>query len=187
MSAIVQTMTADDLLAMKRDGYRYDLVKGELRRMSLAGGEHGILIARFTAALVNTVDADNLGIVFGAETGFKLASDPDTVLGPDVAFIARDRVPKGKFSAKYWDVVPDLVVEVVSPSDRYTEVDEKVAEYLAAGVRVVIVLNPRRKSAAVHRGDLTVRIFQENETLLCEDVVPGFKLDLAKLFASEQE
>src|SRR5436190_23291136 len=119
---ITHPITADALYSMPDDGYRYDLIKGELKRMSPAGGKHGIIIANLTAEIVQHVRHHNLGIVFGAETGFKLGSSPDTVLGPDIAFIRRDRIPAGEYSEKFWAMPPDLVVEVLSPGDSRREI-----------------------------------------------------------------
>src|SRR5437868_14984892 len=117
MSTTIQTMTADELFLMKDDGFRYDLVKGELRKMSPAGGEHGAIIVRLTVALGQYVEENDLGVVFGAETGFKLASNPDTVLGPDVAFVSNEKIPPTGIPVAYWQGAPDLAVEVISRSE----------------------------------------------------------------------
>ena len=93
MTTIKSLMTAGELLYMPDDGFRYELVKGELLRMAPAGSEHGVTVMNITLPLAVFVKAHNLGIVFGAGTGFKIASDPDTVRAPDVAFVHRDRVP----------------------------------------------------------------------------------------------
>jgi Uma2 family endonuclease len=115
-------VTADEVLLMPKDGFRYDLVKGELRRISLPGGRHGIVGMRFGIALGAFVEEHDLGELFAAETGFKLESDPDTALGPDLAFVSDERIPSGEFSEKHWAVAPDLVLEVVSPGNTRREI-----------------------------------------------------------------
>lgn len=124
-STITRSVTADELLAMPDDGYRYELVKGELIQMSPPGEEHGSVAMRLAARLYFYVEEYNLGVVYAAETGFKLESDPDTVRAPDVAFLSRARrEPAGRVDG-YWSGAPDLAVEVLSPDDRRRKVDEK--------------------------------------------------------------
>ena len=137
MTTTLQRSTASELFEMPDDGFRYELVKGELRRMSPSGGEHGATVVNITLLLGQHVKADKLGICFGAETGFKIASDPDTVRAPDVAFIRRERIPESGLPRKFWPGAPDLAVEVLSPGDTRREVDEKVADWLEAGARGV--------------------------------------------------
>src|SRR5688572_2615564 len=133
MASTHTLMTADQLAALPDDGQRHELVAGELRTMSPSGGGHGRLAARFTISLGQHVRAHHLGEVLAAETGFLLATDPDTVRAPDVAFVSSERAgPLGDVMG-YWPVAPDLVVEVISPNDRYTEVKEKVATWLEHG------------------------------------------------------
>jgi len=130
MTTIKSLMTAGELLYMPDDGFRYELVKGELLRMAPAGSEHGVTVMNITLPLAVFVKAHNLGIVFGAGTGFKIASDPDTVRAPDVAFVHRDRVPESGIPKSFWPGAPDLAVEVVSPNDTKAEVEDKVGEGL---------------------------------------------------------
>ena len=107
-------MTAAELIRLPRGRHRYELVKGELLTMSPSGEEHGAVIVNLTLLLGQYVKANNLGVLYAAETGFKLESDPDTVLAPDLAFIRRERV--GIRSKGYRCGAPDLAVEVLSPS-----------------------------------------------------------------------
>src|SRR6185503_12857780 len=120
------SVTADQLLEMPDDGLRRELVRGEVRVMTPAGSQHGRIAAQILVRLSVYVAERGLGTVYAAETGFKLASDPDTVRGPDVAFVTRERAEAVGDTEKYWPGAPDLVVEVLSPDDRYHEVDEKV-------------------------------------------------------------
>jgi Uma2 family endonuclease len=131
-------VTADELLAMPAGmGKRYELVAGELRVMSPSGWRHGSVISRLSARLATYVEQHDLGITFGAETGFKLASNPDTVRAPDVSFIGKKNLPKREPKDGFWPGPPDLAVEVLSPGDRTGEVDEKIEAWLAAGCAAV--------------------------------------------------
>ena len=182
MGRTSQSISADALRQMPGDGYRYDLIRGELKRMSPASGVHGILASRADFVIRQHVEAEDLGEVFGAETGFKLENNPDTVLAPDVAFIRKDRLPKGEFPEGYWTIAPDLVIEIISPGDRPGDVEEKVELYLAAGVRAVWLFYPRTRTVTVRRSHSTLHL-TEKDMLVGEDIVPGFRCPLEKIFA----
>src|SRR5690606_28195581 len=140
-------VTADELLAMPTGmGKRCELVEGELREKSPAGWRHGKVTVRLTSRLDAHVEANDLGVVFGAETGFRLASDPDTVRAPDISFISKQKLPEQEPSEGFWPGAPDLAVEVLSPSDRTGEVDEKIEAWLEAGCAAVWVVNPKSKT-----------------------------------------
>ena len=182
MAVQPKLMTADELLRLPRDGQRHELVKGELRTMPPAGFEHGKSTSILDSSLRPYVSSKNLGEVVTGEVGFRLATDPDTVRAPDVAFVRRERVLEAGRVTGYWPGAPDLVVEVISPNDLYTEVEDKVAEWLEYGARLVFVVNPRRRTVAVHRPDRPLRVLTIDETLNGEDVVPGWTLPLRELF-----
>jgi Uma2 family endonuclease len=116
------------------------------------------------------------------DVGFRLTTDPDTVRAPDVAFIRIERLLEVGSPRGYWSGAPDLVVEVVSPSDLYTEVDEKVAEWLEYGAQVVLVVNPRRRSVAEHRPSRPVRVLTEDDVLDGGEVIPGWSVRVGDLF-----
>jgi Uma2 family endonuclease len=175
-------MTAEDLLRMPDDGYRYELVRGELRKMAAAGHRHGRVAINVTTPLDQHVRAHNLGIVYAAETGFKLASNPDTVRAPDVAFVRRARVEAVSDIEGYWPGAPDLAVQVVSPSDIYSEVVEKILEWLDAGTRMIIVVNPRKRSVTVYRSRSEIVVLGENDVLDGGDVVPGWSMPVRDVF-----
>jgi Uma2 family endonuclease len=119
-----------------------------------------------------------------AATGFQLAWTPDTVRAPAVDFVRRDRCPVGEAAEGYFQGAPDLAIEVVSPSDLYTEVDEKVGQWLEHGTRMVLVINPRRRTVAVHRPGRDVRILGVEDTLDSEDIVPGWTMAVRDLSGS---
>src|SRR6185312_13736217 len=140
-------VTADELLAMPTGmGKRYELVAGELRVMSPAGWRHGKITSRLNSWLHSYVEQQGLGIVFGAETGFRLASDPDTVRAPDISFVAKRNIPEQEPKDGFWPGAPDLAVEVLSPGDRTGEVDEEIEAWLAAGCTAVWIINPKLKT-----------------------------------------
>jgi Uma2 family endonuclease len=186
MSVATKAVTADELFMMSNDDFRYELVKGELVKMSPTGGKHGILTIRLGAALVQHVEANNLGEAFGAETGFILSTKPDTVRAPDVAFVSRERIPPGDFPEKFWPGAPDLAVEVLSPSDTLYGVEEKIEEYLEAGVKLVWIVNPKKRTITIYQPNIEPQILTEADTLDGRDVVPGFQYVLKRLFSTSR-
>lgn len=182
MTALTQAMTADQLLKLPRDEGRCELVKGELIRMSPASARHGQITGCLHSALHAHVAARGLGVVCAAETGFLLARDPDTVRGPDVSFVARERIPAGGVPEGYWPFAPDLAAEVISPGDTVEQVESKVQEYLAAGTRAVWVVHPKTQSVTVYRSLAEIRVVTGGEFLDGGEVVPGFRIRVSQLF-----
>lgn len=178
-----QEMTFEDLMHLPEDGYRHELTKGELLTMIPTGGQHGLLALRLGGALAAHIDRHQLGLTCAAETGFILSRQPDTVRAPDVSFISRDRVPSQGVPEGYWDLAPDLAVEVVSPSDSASDVRVKIREFLEAGTHLVWVVYPRLQVVEVHYPSGQVRVLGERDVLDGEDVVAGFSYSLAELFA----
>lgn len=175
-------MTADDLLAIGDDECRYDLIEGELFQMSPASPKHGAVVHQFSTSLGVYLRANPIGEAYAAESGFRLARDPDTVLAPDAAFVRSDKVPPEDQQDGFWEVVPDLVVEVISPSDTVRYLVDKVAAYLEAGVIVVITIDPKRRSLGVHTQDGIMRTVRETDVLELPDVLPGFSLPVSEIF-----
>ncbi|MBM4031128.1 MAG: Uma2 family endonuclease [Planctomycetes bacterium] len=174
--------TAEDLLAMPDDGFRYELIQGEIRKMSPAGIRHGRVAGRLARLLGQHVFLNNLGETLIAEPSFRLSRDPDTVRVPDIAFIRAERLRGWDDREACWPGAPDLAVEVVSPSDTRDEVDEKVMAWLDAGAPMVWVVNPARRTVAVHRGSTNVTTLSENDDLDGQDVVPGFRCPVSEIF-----
>jgi Uma2 family endonuclease len=183
MNTETGVMTAEELLRRPDDGSRYELLHGELRKMPPCGHQHGRLAAKLTASLLQHVEARSLGSVYAAETGFKLDSNPDHVRAPDVAFVRRERVLAVGDVQGFWPGAPDLAVEVISPTDSYADVDDKVLDWLNAGTRLVIVVNPRNRTVRVSRSLNEVRVLGESDTLEAQDVIPGWSLSVRDLFA----
>jgi Uma2 family endonuclease len=183
MSTITHRMTAEDLLRMPDDGFRYELVKGELKKMAPAGHVHGRIVVNISTPLDQYVRANRLGAVYAAETGFKLASDPDVVRAPDVAFIRQSRVEEIGDIQGYWPGAPDLAIEVISTYDSYNDVEEKVFDWLEAGTRMVVVVNPRKKSVTVYRSLTQITVLTGSDVLEGGEVVPGWSLPVPDIFA----
>jgi len=182
MSTETKVTTADELLRMPDDGVRRELIHGGVKTMAPAGHQHGKIAQRLAALLWYYVTAHKLGEVYAAETGFKLASNPDHVRAPDAPFIRRERVLAVGEAEGFWPGAPDLAVEVVLPTDSFTEVEEEVFDWLDAGTRAVLVVNPKTRSVTVYRSVNDVRVLGENDSLSVEDVVPGWSLLVRDLF-----
>jgi Uma2 family endonuclease len=182
MTVNSKLMTADELAQLPDDGLRHELVRGELRTMPPTGLDHADRENVLGGALGFYVRAHRLGRVYTGDPGFRLTTNPDTVRAPDVAFVRRDRLPEGRSPLGYFNGAPDLAVEVISPNDRYTEVNEKVAEWLEHGAQLVFVVDPRRQSVAVHRPGQPIRVFGIDDVLDGEDVVPGWTMAVRDLF-----
>jgi Uma2 family endonuclease len=178
-------MTADELLLLPDDGKRYELICGELHAMARAGGEHGY-VAIEAAYRLRTFLAQHPnagGVLFAAETGFRLTRGPDTVRAPDVAYVSEARRAQALVPG-YPEMAPDLVVEVVSPNDTAGEIQRKVDQWLAAGVRLVWVLYPSTRSALAYRADGTARLLHADDELTGDPVLPGFSCRLGELFGA---
>ena len=182
MTVTHRPITADELLQMPEDGVRRELVEGEVREMAPAGNIHGRIAVRVAAPLFRYVEENDLGVVFAAETGFKIGSNPDTVRAPDAAFVRRERVEEVGEVEGYWPGAPDLAVEVVSPNDSYAEVEEKAAAWLLAGTRAVVVVEPRTRTVTVRFSRTEIRVLTEGDVLDVGGVVPGWKLPVAEIF-----
>jgi Uma2 family endonuclease len=176
-----QHITTAEQLAQATGLGRCELVRGELVMMSPSGFQHGRIVAQLTHALVQHVKEGRLGIVTGAETGFRLGRDPDTVRAPDVALVRAERVPPVEPSG-FFEGAPDLAVEVLSPGDRVGEVSAKIQDWLAAGCRLVWVVDPGTRTVTQYRSRSEIALLTAAETLAGGDVVPGFSLPVAEIF-----
>ena len=184
MSTGIQLMTADELLTMPDDGFCYELIKGDLIKVSPPPGyEHGLVTMNIAGPLYEYIKSKDLGKVYAAETGFLLEQNPDTVRAADVAFIRRERIEKAGPVKGYWKGAPDLAVEVLSPRDTIGRVEGKVAEWLGAGTRAVWVVSPTMHSVTVYRSLTDIEVLTENDTLDGGDVVSGFQISIAEIFA----
>ena len=181
MSESTDLVTAEELARLPDDGYRYELVEGRLIRMSPVSFDHGRIVMRMGFLLSRHLEQYPVGVI-GTEIGFKLASNPDTVRGPDIAFIKNERVPsRGK--SGYIKGAPDLVIEVLSLDDRPRDTREKTDEYLAQGVPLVVVLDPDKRTASTFRpGIASIVLRSQSDVLNLSDVLAGFHGRLREIF-----
>ena len=184
MTTARKLMTADDLLALPDDGKRHELVSGELIEMPSPGVMHGIVVDNFSWLIGGFVRRNNLDFVSTSEVGIYIEQDPDTVRAADYALISRRRIAAPIPTRGYvFGLVPDLVVEVVSPDYRATTVESKTRMWLDAGVRLVLTAYIAEQAIVASRDDGTVQRFSVNDTLTADPVLPGFTCPVADIFA----
>ena len=150
--------------------------------MAPAGYEHGRVTMNLSWRIMQHVRPRKLGVVLTAETGFIIKRDPDTVRAPDVAFITAARADAARALRGYFPGAPDLAVEVISPSDAFSDVEEKVFEWLDAGTLAVVVVDPRRRRVTLNRSKGDIRVLGETETLDLSFVLPEFSVLVGDLF-----
>ena len=182
MSEVTRLVTAEELERMPDDPFnRYELVEGRLVRMSPVSFDHARIVARLIFLLQRHLDGTRVGLVV-TEMGFTLASNPDTVRAPDIAFLRSDRLP-ARGTRGFPEQSPDAVIEVLSPDDRTSEMRRKVAEYLTQGVEVVVVIDPKDATATTFRPTTPpVTLREEDELLDLGDVIPGCHCRLREIF-----
>jgi Uma2 family endonuclease len=179
-------MSADELFLYDAPGRRTELVEGRLMVREPAGLDHGRLAARLAAMLVahtTPVDQPPLGVVLVGDPGFWIGTSPDTVRAPDVAFVTRERWPSTD-THRFGAFAPDMAIEIRSPSDRGGAVLFKVGQWLNAGVSVVWVVDPQRRTAQHFDADGTITILGEHDTLNGAPVLPGLLIPLPTLWAA---
>lgn len=177
------SMTAEQLLLLPDDGMRHELVSGTLTTLPPYGALHGSVVCELTLCLARHIQDHQLGVGFGAEAGFLLARDSDTVRAPDAAFVRTSRIPAGGIPQRgFFPGAPDLAVEVVSPGDTVSEVEEKVQDWLTHGTQEVWVVSPRARTVAVHSSSSGIRVFMASEHLISPALLPGFACLVAELF-----
>ncbi|MGH7570374.1 MAG: Uma2 family endonuclease [Gemmatimonadota bacterium] len=179
--AIEGLLTLEEYERLPDDGYRDELVRGRLVREPLPGGIHDWVAGNLFRSLDRYAEQHSLGHV-AFDTGFLLSRDPPTVRGPDVAFLAWERIPSEGPPKGFWETAPDLAVEVLSMSNRAAEINDKVLEYLGAGTRLVWVVDPETRCVTVYRSRKDVQVLTTDDALDGADVLPGFRLPLSELF-----
>jgi len=182
MATVTTLMTAEEYAQLPDIGQPSELVRGRLILMNLPYPRHGEICLNVGATLREFVKKNRLGRIIGNDSGIITERDPDTVRGPDVAYYSYNRVPQGTLPLHYLDAAPELAFEVLSPSDRWSDVLAKVAEYLAAGVCEVCVLDPASETAQVFCQDKPSRTVTADEDLAFPDVLAGFSVRVAELF-----
>ena len=171
-------MTAEELFNLDDDSHRHELVKGELLTMSLPKHLHARVCAKLIMILGTYVEANHLGEVW-ADSGFKLESNPDTVIGPDLSFTAKHRLTS--LPTGYVPGPPDLAVEVRSPGDRRGKVERKSTMWLDFGISSLWLVNPLKRTVEVFHADGQRWLFHEHDELV-DDTVPGFRVPVSRIF-----
>ena len=161
-----------------------ELIRGKVVPVCRPNSEHGVLMTELAARLWNHVKDKKLGKVFSGDSGVYLERNPDTVRGPDVFYLRAERLPDGRVPEQYMEVAPDLCVEIISPNDTWSDMNEKVDMYFAAGVALVWVIDPRTRKAHVYKHGRDARIIPSGGALSGEDILPNFTLKLEDLFAA---
>ena len=182
MAIATTIMTADELLRMPHSGQRYELVRGELISMSPASRKHGRIAAHIVAKLHNFVENHDLGEVHSSETGFTIDTNPDTVRAPDASFVTKARIDALGETEGFFPGAPDLAVEVISPNDLYSQVADKALAWLRAGTKMVIVIDPNKKTATIYRDLDDIVMLTDNQTIEGNSLLPGWSLSLNDLF-----
>lgn len=174
-------ITADEFWDMEFDAPA-ELVQGEVLEVTRPGARHGYLCVSISSLLQNWASATGVFIVIGNDAGVITQRDPDTVRGPDVLVIRKDRLPGQKIPSGWLTVSPDVVVEVLSPSDQWPLLLDKVAEYLETGVLEVWVVEPEEKSIHVFGQESAPRILKSGDVLASDKILPGFSAQVEKVF-----
>lgn len=174
-------LTERDLARLPDDGFRHELQAGLLVAEPIPFPRHAQVQARLIALLDGFARPRGLGQVLG-DGGFLLASNPDTVRGPDVAFVTRERWASSTDRGRFFRGAPDLAVEVLSPSNRAGEIRAKVADYLAAGARLVWIVDPKRRTVTIHETLLAPRRLGPQDVLDGGEVLPAFSIPVEAVF-----
>ncbi len=183
MTSSTKSYTANDLANLADDGQSYELVRGELRTMTPARFEHGVIGLNLAMTLRVFVKANKMGKVVNADTGFFIESKPDTVRAPDVAFVSQKRIAKLGVPKKFFPGPPDLAVEVVSPSDPMDEVIEKAELWIKTGTEMVWVVSPDKKIITVIRKEADSVLLTDKDILQGEPTLPGFQIPVQEIFS----
>ena len=181
-TAGVRPMTADELFKLPKDEARGELIQGVFYPAMPTGGRHGEIEARLARRLGNIVEPLGLGTVMTGDPGIVLERGPDTVRAPDVAYFTPERLPPETDITRFLDAVPDLAVEIVSPSNRPSEIREKAEMWTSFGARLVWVVWPETMTVDVYRPEESVVTLGAEDTLTGEDVLPEFSCPVREVF-----
>ena len=180
-TAETKLMTADELLRLPRGmGKKYELIRGVLIEKMPTGDPHGDSVARASSLIFTYTEDHDYGVVRTGEPGYRLERGPDTVRGPDVAWIAPGRIPEG--IQGYPELAPDLAVEVKSPSSSSPEMAAKAQMWLCYGSKIALVLDPDTTTATIYRPNTEPVVLTENDKLEVDDLLPGFSVEVWRLF-----
>ena len=175
-------MTVDEFLVATLPEKKAELVRGEVHLIPPAGASHGRAGANLVFLLTSYVRQHALGSVFGDGVGYELTEFPHTVRVPDASFVRSDRLPPGGLRPGIFKFPPNLAIEVLSPSERASELEEKLRDYMLAGTTLIWIVDPVRRTIMTVSSDAPVRWLSEGETLDGGEVIPGFSCAVADVF-----
>ena len=181
-TTLTKLLTADDLLRLYSEGVRGELIRGVLHETMPTGHERGRIVTNLTILMGVFIKPRKLGGLTASDAGVWLERDPDTVREPDIAYFSAERIPLDVRITGYAEVPPDLVVEIVSPSDSPREVNDKAWMWLSYGVRLVWVVQPESRTVDVYGPGRAVVTLNEGDTLDGMDVLPGFTCAVREVF-----
>ena len=182
MTTKPKLITADELLELHSKGVRGELIQGVLCEIMSVGGQHGEIAAMLISMLMNIVRTQRLGRVTGTDAGVLLGGNPGIVREPDVAFFSVEKLPLDTVVTGYYEVIPDLVVEIASPGDTNVQSHDKARMWLSFGVPMVWEVLPGRRSVNVHQLNRPIAVLEEDDTLDGGDVLPGFSCQVREIF-----
>ena len=177
-----KSLTAEDLLRLDSKGVKGELIRGEFCETMSVGGEHGEVVMKLGFLMGSVVIPGRLGRLTGSDAGVILERDPDTVREPDAAFISAARLPLTERVTSYYEIIPDLVVEIASPSDSRREVNDKARMWHNCGVPLVWAAYPETRTIDVHRADGSIITLRENDVLDGGEILPGFAVPVRDIF-----
>jgi Uma2 family endonuclease len=175
-------LTVEEFLGLSLPEGKAELVRGEVRVTPPPGAPHGVAAINLVVALSVYAKARGLGRVFGDNFGYELVRLPRTVRVPDGSFVASHRLPENGVGPGVLRIAPDLVIEVLSPSETASELEEKLDDYTLAGTHLIWVVDPVRRTVTVIASSAAVKWLREGESLDGGDVIPGFALPVAEIF-----
>lgn len=161
---------------MKHKNYEY--VNGKLEKKSMPNAKHSGIAGRLTGELFIYLKKHKIGRVY-PEAHFQIGADKRV---PDVAFVSAERIPSDGEPQKFWSFAPDLAIEIVSPTDFYQDVLDKIDEYFKAGVKQVWLINPEKENLTVYFSFDETKVFSKTDFLSCEEILPKFRLKLSDIF-----
>ncbi|MBX3448340.1 MAG: Uma2 family endonuclease [Planctomycetaceae bacterium] len=178
------TLTAEEFFADESSGAWSELVRGRVVTLCPPGAQHGAICTNVVYELMSFLEEHALGRGICNNCGVITERDPDTVRGPDIAYYSFDRIPPGPAPTGYPTVSPDLIFEVLSTNDSTREMTVKVGEYLATGVRAVVLVNPERSTVTIYRPDdeRPVTMLRGEETFSVPEILPGWELPVSRFF-----
>ena len=176
-------LTAAEFLVHPLAAGPSELVRGEIRVMTPAGGAHGAVVGALFRAVDAFVEERKLGLCFPDNTGFLLPGLGDTVRSPDVAYVAAGRLPSDGIGSGWMAVAPDIIAEILSPSETTQELEGKLRDYRTAGTRLIWIVDPVQRVVSVRDGERAEYVLKEGDILDGGSVLPGFAIPVARLFA----